>query len=804
MASRSPVSAKKGIGARSVTPTKPIVGLARTPNKNVGSRIDTGLGSLGKSGLNTPPPGNSQSRKENLSPVTGSGVQKQKTNVTDSKLSNKGIGNTSVSPTKFPDYTEPKKIQGLVTGRDRKLRDHNKCKIFREVVTNLFETRIEPAKLLYFLENKCKEKKDMFSYDYARDTNVMNLRFCIYLLAEELETIINNLDESHGHNYINSIDAKLTKRNEIINYLLKEKAVTCKLFTKLLSVFMNTVSECADLATLVEGANDFKEKGRFVSKLKNLTNELQIMDEFKSFAKAYFTEKDVNNLVALQRDIKDPMSRDQYLRIIDYPTIFERVDKYQQLLDEYKTLSNDMALKEENYNRLLKKYDQLLKDFTDLTNQGTKQIVNPLGPEDYNLIFAKYKEVKEQERQEQEAAKRASNKKKKSSRSGSKKGSKDGKKKKRGESGSPKREKSKKKTRKRKSSDEDEAMTSDRSGTPSPGETDRDRKRPTSAMKKRGSEKGDDIHRHVKIVEKSDTAKPQPSMGRLNMGTPKNPDPNVTYEYSPNNSGMGTFRGKEPPPPDIDVSHISRKDNSFGEMFPKEPKRDHRDGSSHPPDQGRWSGQSDPPFVPKKDEHSTKEKRGSLKQAEFSQPSISAKKEESLSHHGHSITVTPPKPETPKNPTSNTPGTPPNGPAPPPPPPPKQPTPPLTPKSEAAAKPPTPPQPPTPPKPETPKNAPPPPPPVAAPPKPPTPKAEPPAPPSPKTTAPPPAPPAPPGPPAPPSPKTAPPPPPAAVPPPPGPPPPPPSNPAIPPPPPGLLPAANNSSSNAGNNSSFI
>ena len=94
------------------------------------------------------------------------------------------------------------------------------------MVNNLFETKIEPGKLLSFLELNCKKKKDMFNYDYARDTNLMNLRFCIYLLQEELEIIINNLDESQGLNYINSIDAKLAKRNEIINFLLREKGIT--------------------------------------------------------------------------------------------------------------------------------------------------------------------------------------------------------------------------------------------------------------------------------------------------------------------------------------------------------------------------------------------------------------------------------------------------------------------------------------------------------------------------------------------------------------------------------------------------
>lgn len=282
-------------------------------------------------------------------------------------------------------------------GRDRKLRDHNKCKIFREVTTNLFETKIEPAKLLYFLENHCKEKKDMFAYNYARDTNLLNLRFCIYLLSEELETIINNLDESHGNNYINSIDAKLAKRNEIINYLLREKGVTQKLFSRLLSIFQNIVAECGDLLSMTEAVSDFKEKGRFVNKVKSMQSDLKIIDEFKSYVKSYFTDKDIANLISLQRDLPNPMTRDQYQKITDFVPVFDRVDRYQQLLDEYRSLSNDMSLKEENYSRLLKKYDQLLKDFTDLTVQGTKQIVNPLGPEDYDQIFSRYKEVKEQQ-----------------------------------------------------------------------------------------------------------------------------------------------------------------------------------------------------------------------------------------------------------------------------------------------------------------------------------------------------------------------------------------------------------------------
>lgn len=282
-------------------------------------------------------------------------------------------------------------------GRDRKLRDHNKTKIFREIVTNLFETKIEPAKLLYFLESKCKEKKDTFSYNYSRDTNLLNLRFCVYLLSEELETIIDNLDESRGNNYINSVDAKLEKRNEIINYLLREKAVTQKLFSRVLSVLTNLVAENGDLLVMIEGLSDRADRGRMEAKVKLMSEDLRIVEELKAYVKAYFTEKDLSNLLSLQRDLPNPLTREEYLRISEFVPVFDRIDRYQQLLDEYRSLSRDMALKEENYSRLLKKYDELLKDFTELTVQGSKQIINPLGPEDYDQIFSRYKEVKEQQ-----------------------------------------------------------------------------------------------------------------------------------------------------------------------------------------------------------------------------------------------------------------------------------------------------------------------------------------------------------------------------------------------------------------------
>ena len=394
MMSRVNQSAKK----KSTSPDRP-----RTPGKN-----DTA-----KPRLNTPskfdPNKNSASgNKSNGGVRRGSSrnsisPQKSDTKRTSPPASKKPTESDMMRMKRnIPDYHPPTRIDGVTIGKDRKLREVNKHKIFREVVTNLFETKIEPAKLLHFLETRCKQRKDMFDYDYSHDTNVMNLRFCIYLLSEELETLINNLDESQGHKYIHSFDAKLNKRNEMINFLLREKGVTIKLFTKMLSVFQNCYADVTDMLNLIEVVPEFKDKNRFISKMKVLTKELELVDDFKGYAKTYFTEKDLANLTSVQKEVQNPLTREQYMRLTDYIPVFDKLDRYSMLMEEYKTLSQDMAMKEENYLRLLKKYDQLLKDFTDLTNAGTNQILNPLGPDDYDQIFIKYRQIKADERKEQE------------------------------------------------------------------------------------------------------------------------------------------------------------------------------------------------------------------------------------------------------------------------------------------------------------------------------------------------------------------------------------------------------------------
>jgi glycerol uptake facilitator-like aquaporin len=109
-------------------------------------------------------------------------------------------------------------------------------------------------------------------YEWARDTNVMNLRFFSYLMMEEIETIIDNMDETRGMNYLNSVDAKLQKRNNIINHLLREKAVTAKLMTKILAIMENTSTDSQDLTHMITSLDLPKSapKSRILSKLQNI------------------------------------------------------------------------------------------------------------------------------------------------------------------------------------------------------------------------------------------------------------------------------------------------------------------------------------------------------------------------------------------------------------------------------------------------------------------------------------------------------------------------------------------------------
>lgn len=122
-----------------------------------------------------------------------------------------------------------------------------KEQVFREVENKLFETRIDNSKLSSFLTRNKTKHASFFSYDYIADKNLSNLKFCIYLLVEEVTSLIANLGYPEFKNSPN-LEEKINKRNKIIDYLLKEKIATSAIFAKVMSAFENTNIEITDIS----------------------------------------------------------------------------------------------------------------------------------------------------------------------------------------------------------------------------------------------------------------------------------------------------------------------------------------------------------------------------------------------------------------------------------------------------------------------------------------------------------------------------------------------------------------------------
>lgn len=127
-----------------------------------------------------------------------------------------------------------------------------KSKIFREIETKLFETRINNTQLNAFLVKNKKKHAEWFTYDYPSDTNLSNLRFCIFLLVEELNSAVENMGDPN-FKFAVDLDAKIEKRNNIIRYLLKEKVSVGNILVKALGCFENADVFVGDMSRILAG-----------------------------------------------------------------------------------------------------------------------------------------------------------------------------------------------------------------------------------------------------------------------------------------------------------------------------------------------------------------------------------------------------------------------------------------------------------------------------------------------------------------------------------------------------------------------
>ena len=157
----------------------------------------------------------------------------------------------------------------------------------------MFETRVENTKLSKYLKLKQKEKSEFVRYDWASDTNIMNLRFFSYLLVEEIETFIETIDEDRGLKYLHNIDEKLKKRDNIIAHLLREKVTASEMLSKSLSILVNTekdlkiIQEYSKRPKLTEGVKIISEK------VENIFGDLEACKKLKALCSHFVTDSDI-------------------------------------------------------------------------------------------------------------------------------------------------------------------------------------------------------------------------------------------------------------------------------------------------------------------------------------------------------------------------------------------------------------------------------------------------------------------------------------------------------------------------------
>jgi len=143
-------------------------------------------------------------------------------------------------------------------------------KVFREIESKLFETKIDNTQLTSFLNKHKFQHAEAFAYDYISDKNLTNLRYCIFLLTEEVLTILDNL----AHLDIKpdgTVEDKVAKRNKIIEYLLKEKIATSALMSKVIGVMTDCNADSGEVKRVLE-----KSKAKLTFRSDRLRGQRQV------------------------------------------------------------------------------------------------------------------------------------------------------------------------------------------------------------------------------------------------------------------------------------------------------------------------------------------------------------------------------------------------------------------------------------------------------------------------------------------------------------------------------------------------
>lgn len=250
-------------------------------------------------------------------------------------------------------------------------------KQFHNIDQKMTKTQVSNQKLMNFISEKVEGKSEFLFYNFVEDTNIFTLRFMIFLLIEEIEIIIKNINGSTGMGPAMQMDAKLEKRNEVINYLLKEKMIFAKFIPKIISLIDTGKSLPNEINRKVLKTKPFPGKQEIIKDQDDMKADFNKFEGFKKFSEEYFTDTDQHNFLLSQKDLHDPLNNEYYKEIKNFKTTFEKNNKYDSILKDYEKLNKEIDMKNAQQEQLLERFQDLVDDFLLYSEEGVFKDKNP-------------------------------------------------------------------------------------------------------------------------------------------------------------------------------------------------------------------------------------------------------------------------------------------------------------------------------------------------------------------------------------------------------------------------------------------
>lgn len=232
-------------------------------------------------------------------------------------------------------------------------------------------TKVSNQKLMSFIRAKVEEKKEFLKYNFVEDSNTYTLKFMIYLLTEEIEIIIKNIDGRSGMGKLIEFDKKLEKRNNIINYLIREKMIFSKFITKVMEIFQSGQSTNIEIDRKIRKMKPFPGKQEILDDLSTMKNDYAQLENFKAFIKEYFTDTDYQNFLLSQPTLKNPMESENFEYIKGLQTSFDKLNRYDTIQKDYDLMVKESDARGAQYIELMERYEDLVDDFVLYTQKNT-------------------------------------------------------------------------------------------------------------------------------------------------------------------------------------------------------------------------------------------------------------------------------------------------------------------------------------------------------------------------------------------------------------------------------------------------